>query len=149
MEIRTHIPVPHWDIQSNFERDGQIIEFQYHKHRIRTLLEALSIVHACKNQSAKVIEANKAPTPFNLGDLQKEAYSFFKFSPIYTLTIAEKLYLSALIFYPRTSSQKLPPSVDYKKTISDLSELSLNVPFHKNEGMVNEANQKFGCKFAM
>jgi DNA topoisomerase I len=147
MEIRTHIPVPYWDIQSKFERDGQIIEFQYHKHRIRTLLEALSIVNACENQSAKVIEANsmttpfKAPTPFNLGDLQKEAYRLFKFSPSYTLAIAEKLYLSALISYPRTSSQKLPPSINYKKTISDLSELRLNLPFHKNEGMVNEANQ--------
>jgi DNA topoisomerase-1 len=146
MEIRTHIPVPYWDIQAEFENNGQIIEFQYHKHRLRSLSEALSIVQACENQSGKVIEATstttpfKAPAPFNLGDLQKEAYRLFKFSPNYTLTIAEKLYLSALICYPRTSSQKLPPSINYKKIISDLSELCLNVPFHRNEGLVYEGN---------
>jgi DNA topoisomerase I len=111
MEIRTHIPVPYWDIQAEFENNGQIIEFQYHKHRLRSLSEALSIVQACKNQSGKVIEATctttpfKAPAPFNLGDLQKEAYRLYKFFPSSTLTIAEKLYLSALISYPRTSSK--------------------------------------------
>ncbi|HYT46298.1 MAG TPA: DNA topoisomerase, partial [Methylomirabilota bacterium] len=61
--------------------------------------------------------------PLNLGDLQKEAYRVFRFSPSYTLSIAEKLYISALISYPRTSSQKLPISINYKKVISRLSKI--------------------------
>jgi DNA topoisomerase-1 len=39
------------------------------------------------------------------------------------LSIAEKLYLAALISYPRTSSQKLPNSINYKKIISGLSRI--------------------------
>ena len=75
----------------------------------------------------------KAPTPFNLGDLQREAYRVFKFSPSYTLTLAEKLYLNGLISYPRTSSQKLSPSIDYKKIILSISELSLSLPYDDSD----------------
>ena len=69
----------------------------------------------------------KTPTPFNLGNLQKEAFRVFKFSPSYTLTIAERLYIEALISYPRTSSQKLPKSINYKKIISALSKIAFPV----------------------
>jgi DNA topoisomerase-1 len=37
------------------------------------------------------------------------------------LGIAQRLYLDALISYPRTSSQKLPPIIDYKKILNALS----------------------------
>ena len=79
----------------------------------------------------------KAPTPFNLGDLQKEAYRVFKFSPSYTLTIAEKLYINALISYPRTSSQKLPTSINYKKIISGLSKIGSSGVGDGNESSSN------------
>jgi DNA topoisomerase-1 len=65
----------------------------------------------------------RPPTPFNIGDLQREAYRVLKLSPGYTLAIAEKLYLQALISYPRTSSQKLPRSIGYAKIISGLSRI--------------------------
>ncbi|MEM4297827.1 MAG: DNA topoisomerase, partial [Nitrososphaerota archaeon] len=63
------------------------------------------------------------PTPFNIGDLQREAYRVFGFSPSQTLTMAERLYLDALISYPRTSSQKLPASIDYRKILAGLSQI--------------------------
>jgi DNA topoisomerase I len=138
IEIRTHIPVPYWNIQAEFRRDEQIIDSRYYKERIRTLSEARMIAESCKEESGRVIEVTcttsqlKAPAPFNLGDLQREAYRVFKFSPSYTLTIAEKLYLNGLISYPRTSSQKLSPSIDYKKIIRSISELSLSVPYDNN-----------------
>jgi DNA topoisomerase-1 len=37
--------------------------------------------------------------------------------------LAESLYLKALISYPRTSSQKLPPSIGYRKILSNLQRL--------------------------
>jgi len=48
----------------------------------------------------------------------------FKISPSHTLSIAQRLYLDALISYPRTSSQKLPPSIGYKKIFSRLAAVS-------------------------
>jgi DNA topoisomerase-1 len=38
-----------------------------------------------------------------------------------TSSIAQRLYLDALISYPRTSSQKLPPSIGYQKILENLA----------------------------
>ena len=54
------------------------------------------------------------PFPFDLGALQSEAYRLFHYTPMRTSSIAQHLYLNALISYPRTSSQKLPPSIGYQ-----------------------------------
>jgi DNA topoisomerase I len=129
IDIRKHIPEPYWTISAEFKKNGNIINAHYYQQKVHTLSKATSIVNACTNEDGKITGIKdqrvtlRAPTPFNLGDLQKEAYRVFKFSPNYTLTIAEKLYVHALISYPRTSSQKLPTSINYKKIISGLSKI--------------------------
>jgi len=59
--------------------------------------------------------------PFDLTTLQTEAYRFYGINPARTLQIAQSLYLSGLISYPRTSSQKLPPSINYKEILKKLA----------------------------
>ena len=98
------------------------------------------ILSACKSQRGtidNIVKFDKIispPTPFNVSNLQKEAYRIFKMSPATTLSIAESLYLAALISYPRTSSQKLPPSIGYKQI---LERLKMNY-FQTNENIVND-----------
>ncbi|MBW6442233.1 DNA topoisomerase I [Patescibacteria group bacterium] len=70
----------------------------------------------------KKIEKRVPPNPpFNLTTLQIESYKHFGINPIKTLEIAQSLYLGGLISYPRTSSQKLPPSINYKEILKNLS----------------------------
>jgi DNA topoisomerase I len=139
IDIRKHIPEPYWTISAEFKKNGNIINAHYYQQKVNTLSKATSIVNACTNEDGKITGLKdqkvtlRAPTPFNLGDLQKEAYRVFKFSPSYTLTIAEKLYIDALISYPRTSSQKLPTSIIYKKIISGLSKIGSGIG-SSNEG---------------
>jgi len=136
VNIRNHIPDPYWTVEAEFEKGSgegegekrkERIVAHYQKNKIPMLSEANRIVEICSGKSGAVTElterqaALRPPTPFNLGDLQREAYRLFKISPAYTLSIAEKLYLAALISYPRTSSQKLPASIGYEKIISKLS----------------------------
>ncbi|MFC2162894.1 DNA topoisomerase I [Candidatus Altiarchaeota archaeon] len=64
------------------------------------------------------------PCPFDLTTLQTEAYRHHKIDPRTTLKISQDLYTSALISYPRTSSQQIPPDIDCRKIISDLRKLS-------------------------
>ena len=129
-EISSHIPIPYWNITADFEKNKQIIKAFYHPQKIDSKALALTVIGACKNQFGKIIDIDnqktslRPPYPFNLGDLQHEAYRVFKFSPRYTLALAEKLYLNALISYPRTSSQKLPPSINYKKIIINLASIN-------------------------
>ena len=136
--IKNHVPVPYWSINAEFEKDGHIIKAHYFRQRIETLSESTSILHACSNRNGKVTKIKNqrntlcAPHPFNLADLQKEAYRVFRFSPSYTLSIAEKLYISALISYPRTSSQKIPSSINYRNIIADLSKITISsAPEHR------------------
>ena len=65
-------------------------------------------------------EKIQPPHPFDLTTLQREAYRLHKISPSQTLAIAQKLYLSGLISYPRTSSQKLPESIQPKSILKSL-----------------------------
>ncbi|MEM1561254.1 MAG: DNA topoisomerase, partial [Ignisphaera sp.] len=67
-------------------------------------------------------EELQPPHPFNLPDLQVEAYKVYGFTPYRTQKLAEDLYLEALISYPRTNSQKLPASLDNKEILKKLAE---------------------------
>ncbi len=129
LEIRLHVPDPYWTIAAQFEKGGQVFPAQYEKPKIATLAEAEAVTRACVGRDGRVTGVNESkavirpPAPFNIGDLQREAYRLFKLGPGYTLAIAEKLYLQALISYPRTSSQKLPASIGYSKIISGLAKI--------------------------
>jgi DNA topoisomerase-1 len=73
--------------------------------------------------------------PFNLSTLQSEAYRHFGFKPSRTLAIAQSLYLDALISYPRTSSEKLPQTLDLKEILRGLGKMK------KYASMVNHVMQ--------
>ncbi len=152
-EIQKHISVPYWNVSAKFTKYEILFKTLYQPPKINSLSKANFIVNECKNQDGKIIELNfkkssvNAPYPFNLGDLQKEAYRLFKFSPSYTLTIAEKLYLSALISYPRTSSQNLPVSINYKKIILDLSKIELSFDNKKSMSYLEFSKKLLSNKF--
>ena len=65
-------------------------------------------------------ESPQPPVPFDLTTLQREAYRLHKISPSSTLASAQKLYLDGLISYPRTSSQKIPESIQPKSILKSL-----------------------------
>ncbi|UCC58101.1 MAG: DNA topoisomerase I [Candidatus Bathyarchaeum sp.] len=124
--IRSFVPTPYWEIRAEAEISNSVYEAEYERKRIETRREADDVVRACAGKSGEVTKVNvrkvrqKPPIPFDVGALQREAYSFFGYTPRRTLGIAQRLYLDALISYPRTSSQKLPPIIDYKKILNSL-----------------------------
>jgi DNA topoisomerase-1 len=62
------------------------------------------------------------PNPFSLSTLQSECYAQFKYNPYLTQQIAQKLYTDALISYPRTSSEKLPEKIGFRKILEQLKQ---------------------------
>ena len=135
IEIRSHLPIPFWVVTAKFTKDNQVFDAQYEEERINRFAEAEQILLACKGKNGRVDDISsttvrlRPPAPFNLGDLQQEAYRLFHYSPSFTLSIAEKLYLDALISYPRTSSQKLPRSINYKNIIRNLAGINVYSSF--------------------
>jgi len=125
--IRCFVPTPYWSIKAEVDIDGAVFEADSEKQIIEIKKEANAVVEACKGKDGKIekIEVKKfqqmPPTPFDLGALQSEAYSLFGYTPLRTLNIAQRLYLDALISYPRTSSQKLPPAINYEEILRNLN----------------------------
>ena len=123
-EIKSFVPEPYWMIRAIIEGD---IEVNHVDGKIFDKVKAKEIMSKCKNKDATVDKISfsnsttKAPVPFNLGGLQSEAYNVFGFSPKKTQVIAQNLYTSGYTSYPRTSSQKLPESLDFKNIFSQLS----------------------------
>ena len=128
--IRCFVPTPYWNIKVEIEKDGSIFEAEYEKEIIETKREANTIADACRGKNGKIeqIDVRKfrqtPPTPFDLGALQSEAYGIFGYTPMRTSNIAQRLYLDALISYPRTSSQKLPPTINYEAILKNLNKVS-------------------------
>ena len=126
-KINSFVPTPYWSIAAKVRIDGSTYEVEYERDVIETRSEAEGIVDECKGKKGKIakIEVRKfrqnPPVPFDLGTLQSEAYGLFKYTPRRTANIAQRLYLDALISYPRTSSQKLPPTINYREVLESLS----------------------------
>ncbi|MCS7119878.1 MAG: DNA topoisomerase I [Nitrososphaerota archaeon] len=126
-QINCFVPTPYWSIKARINVDGTILEAEYEREVIEMKDTAQSIVNECSGKKGRIksVETRmiqqSPPAPFDLGTLQAEAYSYFKYTPRQTVDIAERLYLDALISYPRTSSQKLPPSINYREIIESLS----------------------------
>jgi len=125
--IKSFVPTPYWEIRAAIGVKGRTLEALYEKDRIENRREADAIIQTCKGKEGIVerIDTRRfqqpPPPPFDLSSLQSEAYRLFKYSPKRTSTITQRLYLDALISYPRTSSQKLPPSIGYKKILESLN----------------------------
>jgi DNA topoisomerase-1 len=127
--IRCFVPTPYWSIKAEAEIAGSIFEAGYEKKIIETKMEANTIVDACKGKNGETekIDVKKfqqsPPMPFDLGALQSEVYDLFGYTPMRTSNIAQRLYLDALISYPRTSSQKLPPAINYEAILKNLNKV--------------------------
>ncbi len=126
--IKCFIPTPYWTITAKIQINGTSFEAEYEKI-LENKQQATEILTACKTKkglietvSAEEFEQNP-PVPFDLGTLQSEAYRIFHYTPVRTSNIAQHLYLNALISYPRTSSQKLPPAIGYETIMRKLSKM--------------------------
>ena len=126
-EINSFVPIPFCTIDTMVEVHDAQIPAQYEKERIDRKSEADRIVQECAGRTGTVVELESqeskisSPTPFDLSALQAETYRHFGMRPSQTLAVAERLYLDALISYPRTSSQKLPSSIEYRGILQNLS----------------------------
>ncbi len=130
-EIQTFVPIPRWTIDARIVLEGEEILLEFNKKFIPTLAEAEKIVSDVVDREGIVSEissrefSQNPPLPFNLGSLQSEAYRYFGYTPSRTLRAAETLYLSALISYPRTSSQQFSDSINHKTILKELAKNDL------------------------
>ncbi|MFQ6087974.1 MAG: DNA topoisomerase I [Candidatus Methanofastidiosia archaeon] len=126
LEIRNFVPETYWILQIFFEKDGISVVAEY-PERIFEKKRAERIYNECLGKDGIVKDIERKvkkvppPVPFDLGTLQREAFKAFSFAPRRTQKISQELYESGLISYPRTASQKLPPSLGFEKILENIS----------------------------
>ncbi|WP_297536265.1 DNA topoisomerase I [Thermococcus sp.] len=134
-EIQNFKPKPYWVIKMILEKEGKQYTATYEKDKIWDEEEAKRIVQEAKKGPAFIekVEVKQQkrnpPVPFDLGTLQREAYSAFGYSPKKTLELAQRLYERGLSSYPRTSSQKLPKNLNFRSILQNLAKLPEYKPF--------------------
>ena len=130
-EINLFVPEPFWIINVNaLTNTGEVINFDYSGNPILKINDAYGVKRTVEDAGlGEIIDIKegirryKPPVPFNLTELQSEAYTNFGYKPSKTLAIAEQLYLEALITYPRTSSQKYPIGINHEEILKRLGEI--------------------------
>ncbi|MDR3063392.1 MAG: DNA topoisomerase I, partial [Methanobrevibacter sp.] len=149
-KIKKFIPEPYWIIKALLDKE---IIADHIEGKIFDKKKSEEIFSKCKGKDALVSNikltksTTKPPVPFNLGGLQSEAYGVFGFSPKKTQMIAQNLYTEGFTSYPRTSSQKLPVSLEFKNIFAQLSNnsdfkkhiTSLSSKLKPNEGKKEDA----------
>ena len=131
LERALFIPLPQYIVTVKLRKTDRVFTAEF----IENPVDSVNNANIIKNTVLRdkyllvrdyTIEKRKLtpPPPFNLSDLQYEAARIFGFSPMKTQKIAEDLYLEALISYPRTNSQKLPPTLNYREILQKLSRIN-------------------------
>ena len=127
-EIKKFKPVPYWEIElDGIHTKTKTPLIAQHTHgKFNEKKEAEKVIKSTRGKHGVIGEiktketTQKPPFPFDLTSLQLEAYSTIGITPQKTLEIAQDLYSNGYISYPRTSSQKLPESIGYKKILEKL-----------------------------
>ncbi len=139
LEIKKFKPEPYWQVFIKLKSHKP--ELKYEKD-IKNKKE-LNKFKNLEGQDGEAITEKKTrnlqpQAPFDLTSLQREAYRLFGINPSRTLQLAQNLYLAGIISYPRTSSQKIPESVQphliLKKLAGRFKEIKLAVRSKPIEG---------------
>ena len=126
-KIKAFKPEPFWVIQGEVKIGKNSFPIIYEKDKIWNkkeadeILKKASIKEAIVKNITKKLFVQKPPVPYNTTSLLADIYRYFGYSPQQGLNIAESLYQAGMISYPRTSSEKLPKDIDYKKILKNLA----------------------------
>ncbi|NCN64762.1 MAG: DNA topoisomerase I [Candidatus Altiarchaeum hamiconexum] len=123
-DIKNFVPKKYWEIYIQCKKNEHDMEkflAQHKEGKIFDKEKALKIKEKCKVGKAAAIvkevkkKRNKISPPpaFDLTELQTEAYAKLKIDPRRTLELAQDLYTSGIISYPRTASNQLTDPIGY------------------------------------
>ncbi len=126
-EISSFKPEPYIKVYADLKVSRKKIRAEHVLGRIFDIQKAKEILNKIKDEKEGIIRnvtrkesIIPPPVPFDLGTLQSEAYKAFRLTPKQVQDIAQSLYEEGCISYPRTSSQKLPPAIGYRRIIEAL-----------------------------
>lgn len=120
-------PENFWYIQCIIEKENQICELKWSRNHlfckpsVCAIYSALldhpiaTVINSEKNQTHKA-----KPLPLTTVELQRKASKHLKIEPHVTMQIAERIYSSGYISYPRTETDSYPENFNFAETVEML-----------------------------
>jgi DNA topoisomerase-1 len=138
VEREAFVPEDYWTIRATFSREGEEFPAAHATDRFPTEAAARAVLDAVEGVTTGIVSAVKRttrkvapPAPFNTTALMAAAASE-GLSPAQTMRVAESLYMSGYISYPRVDNTVYPPSLDLRGLLKSLSE----VPFYREHAQM-------------
>ena len=128
--IKAFKPEPFWIIEADVKIGKNTLKAEHEKDKIWDKKDAESAFGKCRNSKeahvkdiSKKIMTQSPPKPYNTTSMLGDIYRYFGYTPQQGMQIAESLYQAGYISYPRTSSEKLPKDIDYRKILSGIARM--------------------------
>ncbi|MDK2891786.1 DNA topoisomerase [Methanohalophilus sp.] len=128
--IRNFKPEDFWKIEAVFDSNGVLFEGQHRNGKMRDEVKASEIyrkLEGCNKATVMIRKVREQPSqppyPLNTNEFLKRASKYFSISPDKALEIAEQLYLSGFISYPRTETNRYEEEHDFKSMLISLHQL--------------------------
>jgi DNA topoisomerase-1 len=125
-EREAFVSEDYWVVKAAFEKNGERIAAGHATERFQNEDAARAVIAAVKDASEGTVvgvkrttRTVKPPVPFNTTSLMAAAASE-GFSPAKTMRVAESLYMSGYISYPRVDNTVYPPSLDLTAILKTL-----------------------------
>ncbi|MFA5844938.1 MAG: DNA topoisomerase I [Coriobacteriia bacterium] len=123
------VPEDYWTVKGAFAAGGGSFTAGHATDRFKTEDDALAVMRAVEGAgTGTVVETKRTrrkvdpPVPFNTTSLMAAAANE-GVAPARTMQVAESLYMSGLISYPRVDNTVYPPSLDLKALLNTLCEV--------------------------
>lgn len=123
------VPEDYWTVKAAFAHAGEEFGAGHATERFKTAEAARAVMDAVAGATeGRVTETKKTrrkvdpPVPFNTTSLMAAAANE-GLSPARTMQVAESLYMSGFISYPRVDNTVYPPSLDLKGILNTLAEV--------------------------
>ncbi|MEK6821440.1 MAG: DNA topoisomerase, partial [archaeon] len=129
---------PYWEINADCQKDGVAFEASHKEGKFWEEAKAKSVFEKVKlAKTGKVVRVSSKkrilarPTPFDTTSFLRAA-TVLGMTAGQAMSIAESLYMSGYISYPRTDNMVYPPSLDVREHLQDIAAHSPYAPFVKD-----------------
>lgn len=124
LRVKNFKPEPFWYIKVTHEKDDIKVDFNWKRVHLFDRVAVTIIFERCLNSKlAKVTMMLRKPTskwrplPLTTVELQKMGSKYLRMDSQRVMTIAEKLYTSGWISYPRTETDQFDKGMDLRKLV--------------------------------
>ncbi|GAB2229073.1 hypothetical protein Droror1_Dr00023208 [Drosera rotundifolia] len=125
-EIQSHEPEEFWVINCSHNSDEGTATFSWGRGHLFDYTCAVIIYEMCVQEPTatvtKVRQQEKLkypPYPLNTIELEKRASRYFRMSSEHTMKVAEELYQSGFISYPRTETDSFSERTDLRAIVEE------------------------------